>query len=120
VGTQKKLLSRQRVCRQADQITQMAPIETRPGVGFAPWRNVLVTRDMRYWVPGADCRNQCAQHAVLNRLECATLQTFKLHANGVVIAIDAAAVGGRPGVPSAVIAANTLQQLAIASNEKMR
>jgi hypothetical protein len=62
---------------------------------------------------------QTGKTLVLSSLKPFTLQTFQFYADGVVIAVPAAAVFGSAGMPGPVIAADELHQRAIASNVKV-
>ncbi len=96
------------------------PIKARPWIFFSTWRNVLMTRNVCNGIVLAQGGAKPAQAFVLQRLEGFTLQAFKLDADGIVIAIVSAAVGGRACMPRSVVATDKLPHRAIALYKKVR
>jgi hypothetical protein len=80
---------------------------------------MFVPGNMGYWVVLNNRGTQCLQCLILNGLKCVALQTFKLYANRVVIAVVPAPIVGLTCVPSAVIATDELPNFAISADIKM-
>ncbi|MCY1377369.1 hypothetical protein D9M69_649380 [compost metagenome] len=71
-------------------------------------------------VTHAEAGAQAGQAVVLRAGEGIAFQSFQLDADGVVVAVAAAAPAGTAGVPGACVGIHKLHQLAIAADEKMR
>ncbi len=97
----------------------MVPGKAGSWVLFALRRDVLMASQVLDGVLRQQARTKTAQSFVLLGLKALTLKSFKLNANGVVVALIASSVLRHPRMPGFVIATDHLNQLALATNEKV-
>ena len=98
---------------------QVSPIKSRAWIEFAPGRNVFVARHMPDGVACGDVLAKRSQPVVLRGLEVETFQAFEFDADGIIVAVAATPVGGRPCVPCALVAIHKLPQRTGAVDKKM-
>ena len=105
---------------QTTGLLQKAPIQPRPGIGFAPRCNVFMAGDVAHRVALGQSRQQGQQGFILRWLKQATLQAFEFNADGKVIAVVTARKVRAPGMPGTRVTADKLPQFAATLDIKMR
>jgi len=97
----------------------MCPIKTRAGVLFAARSDVFVAPDVCNRIVVGQRGAQGAEGFVLVGFKSLAIQALQFNANGEIVAIVLAVEARHPGMPSPVIAADQLPQLALSADEKM-
>src|SRR5574343_1585335 len=90
------------------------PIKMRPGVGLAPRRDMAVAGDGSNRIARPQGIEQGPQGGILLGREGLAVRPFQFDADRVVVAVGSLAPARLPGMPGAPVAANELDDPAVA------